>query len=152
LSININKSSLEGVTPTGDTHLCCGKTLKVVELHLTHPQTKQRPGRIQCMQTQWKRQGSRHSPFHLPGAGIHPGSWISSGILYIELRFARVSAVLRCASRAIRAAWRTADTLLIRSSATACADQAIRCVWDVQDTSVSHGRSLATQNNTEVAA
>jgi hypothetical protein len=33
LSMNINKSSLEGVSPTGDTHVCCGKTLKVVELH-----------------------------------------------------------------------------------------------------------------------
>jgi hypothetical protein len=33
LSVKVAKSSLEGVTPTGDTHVCCGKTLKVVELH-----------------------------------------------------------------------------------------------------------------------
>jgi hypothetical protein len=33
LSVNINKASLAGVTPTGETHVCCGKTLKVVELH-----------------------------------------------------------------------------------------------------------------------
>ncbi len=33
LSINIIKASLIGVTPTGETHVCCGKTLKVVELH-----------------------------------------------------------------------------------------------------------------------
>jgi hypothetical protein len=33
LAVNIPKASLAGVTPTGDTHVCCGKTLKVVELH-----------------------------------------------------------------------------------------------------------------------
>lgn len=34
LSLNLAKSSFQGVTPTGDTHVCCGKTLQVVELHL----------------------------------------------------------------------------------------------------------------------
>ena len=33
LSVQVAKASLEGVTPTGDTHECCGKTLKVVQLH-----------------------------------------------------------------------------------------------------------------------
>jgi hypothetical protein len=33
LAVNIPKASLAGVTPTGDTHVCCGKNLKVVELH-----------------------------------------------------------------------------------------------------------------------
>lgn len=33
LAINIPKASLDGATPTGDMHVCCGKSLKVVELH-----------------------------------------------------------------------------------------------------------------------
>lgn len=33
LSMNILKASLMGVTPTENTHLCCGKMLKVVELN-----------------------------------------------------------------------------------------------------------------------
>jgi hypothetical protein len=39
LSIEIPKASLAGVTPTGDTHLCCGKTLKVVVLHFAEGHT-----------------------------------------------------------------------------------------------------------------
>jgi hypothetical protein len=33
LAINIPKASLEGATATGNTHVCCGKSLRVVELH-----------------------------------------------------------------------------------------------------------------------
>jgi hypothetical protein len=33
LAIQLKKTSLDGVTVTSDTHVCCGKTLKVVELH-----------------------------------------------------------------------------------------------------------------------
>lgn len=33
LSLQIPKRSLDGVTPTGDIHFCCGKSLQVVELH-----------------------------------------------------------------------------------------------------------------------
>lgn len=39
LAINVRKSSLEGVTPTGDTHVCCGKSLKIVELHFKKGET-----------------------------------------------------------------------------------------------------------------
>jgi hypothetical protein len=33
LSLQIPKRSLDGVTPTGEIHFCCGKSLQVVELH-----------------------------------------------------------------------------------------------------------------------
>lgn len=33
LAINVKKASIEGATPTGETHVCCGKTLKIVEVH-----------------------------------------------------------------------------------------------------------------------
>ena len=33
LSIHIQKSSIESVTPTGETHNCCSKILRVVEVH-----------------------------------------------------------------------------------------------------------------------
>jgi hypothetical protein len=39
LAINVKKASLEGVSPTLDTHVCCGKTLKVVELHFKKDET-----------------------------------------------------------------------------------------------------------------
>lgn len=32
LSLTIRKSALEAVTPTGQSHICCGKTLKVAQL------------------------------------------------------------------------------------------------------------------------
>lgn len=34
LSLRIPKGLLDGATPTGDMHVCCGKTLQVVQLHL----------------------------------------------------------------------------------------------------------------------
>jgi hypothetical protein len=39
LAINIKKASLEGVVVTGDTHVCCGKNIKVVELHFNQGET-----------------------------------------------------------------------------------------------------------------
>jgi hypothetical protein len=39
MAIVIRKTALQGVTPTGDTHLCCGKTLKVVEVHFKQGET-----------------------------------------------------------------------------------------------------------------
>jgi hypothetical protein len=39
LAINIRKSALEGVTLTGDIHVCCGKNLKIVELHFKKGET-----------------------------------------------------------------------------------------------------------------
>jgi hypothetical protein len=39
LAINVRKSAFKLVTLTGDTHVCCGKTLKVVELHFKKGET-----------------------------------------------------------------------------------------------------------------
>ena len=39
LAINIKKTSLEGASPTGDIHVCCGKNLKVVELYFKKNET-----------------------------------------------------------------------------------------------------------------
>ncbi|MGF7182989.1 hypothetical protein HDF11_004518 [Tunturiibacter psychrotolerans] len=39
LALDIRKSLVAGVSPTGDTHVCCGKTLKVVELHFKQGET-----------------------------------------------------------------------------------------------------------------
>lgn len=39
LAINVRKSAFESVTPTEDTHVCCGKTLTVVELHFKKGET-----------------------------------------------------------------------------------------------------------------
>lgn len=33
LSINLPRASIKAVSPTGETHLCCGKTLRVVEIY-----------------------------------------------------------------------------------------------------------------------
>ena len=38
-AVNIKKSALDGVTLTGDVHRCCGKSLKVVELHFKKGET-----------------------------------------------------------------------------------------------------------------
>ena len=39
LAIDVRKTAFESVTPTGDTHVCCGKTLKVVEVHFKKGET-----------------------------------------------------------------------------------------------------------------
>lgn len=39
LALEVRKSSLDSITPTGDAHTCCGKTVKVVELHFKKGET-----------------------------------------------------------------------------------------------------------------
>lgn len=39
LSLTVRKSAVEAVTPTGQTHVCCGKTLKVVQLRFKKGET-----------------------------------------------------------------------------------------------------------------
>ena len=84
LSVQVAKASLEGVTPTGDTHECCGKTLKVVQLHFKEGESiafedlfgqlnvhasKTASSPMRSMQLLRKRPVYRPRPSHPPGAG-----------------------------------------------------------------------------------
>ena len=77
LAMNLSKSSVEGVTPTRDTHVCCGKTLKVVELHLKKGATMQVEDLFDQLNTSANRRASSSDsgnaePMYAPGQG--PGA------------------------------------------------------------------------------
>jgi hypothetical protein len=75
LALEVKKSSLDSLTPTGDTHICCGKTLKVVELHFKKSETLAIDDVFGQIQKSAAKLSSTHTapqPDYAPGHG--PGN------------------------------------------------------------------------------
>jgi hypothetical protein len=76
LAIEISKTDLSGVTPTGDVHVCCGKTLKVVELHFKDDQTIRLADVFAQFAKNLSEKHEQHAmpevPAHLPHHGGFP--------------------------------------------------------------------------------
>jgi len=61
LALNIKKSSIEGATPTDDVHICCGKALKIVELHFTQNDNIALQDLFEQLAEAAKKSGSEHA-------------------------------------------------------------------------------------------
>jgi len=88
LALEVRKSSLDSITPTGDVHICCGKMLKVVELHFKKGETiaiEDVFGQIQKSAAKFASPQTSAPPDYAPGQGLrnvpHPpfNCWALSG-------------------------------------------------------------------------
>jgi hypothetical protein len=75
LAIEIPKSDLSGVTPSGEVHVCCGKTLRVVELHFRDDKTIRLADLFAQLARNVSEKQERHPMPEMPAHPPHRGGF-----------------------------------------------------------------------------